>query len=60
MTNQYSDAYNTGYEAYQQGEQSKANPYLVGTWEYDEWREGWSVAFREENSAAQQALADSE
>lgn len=41
MTNRYSDAYNTGYEAAAQGELRSENPYADVTWERDEWFSGF-------------------
>ena len=39
----YSEAYNTGFEACEQGEPRTANPYAVGTWESDEWFDGFDA-----------------
>jgi ribosome modulation factor len=39
-----SDAYNTGYEAFQQGEPYESCPYAAGTWDYDNWQAGWKSA----------------
>ena len=41
MTNRYSAAYNTGFEAATQGELRDANPYAVVTWDHDEWFRGF-------------------
>ena len=38
---QYSDAYNTGFEAAAQGELKSANPYAAGTWDSGEWFDGF-------------------
>ena len=40
-TKRFSDAYNTGFEAKQQGEPRTANPYGDGTWESGEWFAGF-------------------
>lgn len=42
--NTNSEAYNTGYEAANQGELRTANPYLAGTWDSDNWFAGWDAA----------------
>ena len=39
-----SEAYHTGYEAYDQGEPRTANPYSKGTWDREEWFKGWDEA----------------
>ena len=38
-----SDAYNTGYEAANQGEPRTANPYAKGTWDSNAWFAGWDA-----------------
>ena len=40
-TKSFSDAYNTGFQAAAQGESRDTNPYLLGTWEHDEWFRGF-------------------
>jgi len=42
--NTNSDAYNTGFEAANQGEPVSANPYAAGTWDADNWAAGWKAA----------------
>jgi len=41
MTKQFSDAYNTGFEAAAQGELRTANPYSAVQWERGEWFNGF-------------------
>jgi hypothetical protein len=38
-----SEAYQTGFEAANQGEPRSANPYSKGTWDSDEWFAGWDA-----------------
>lgn len=40
----FSDAYNTGFEAKSNDEDRSANPYSAGTFESDEWCNGWDAA----------------
>jgi len=40
---QFSEAYNTGFEAAKQGEPKSANPYTAG-WDHDQWDLGWEAA----------------
>jgi molybdopterin-guanine dinucleotide biosynthesis protein A len=42
--NARSEAYNTGYEAAEQGEENSANPYPAGSYDADEWIAGWNDA----------------
>ena len=42
--NASSEAYNTGFEAAQQGEARTACPYAAGTWERDNWLAGYDAA----------------
>ena len=42
--NKSSDAYNTGFEAYIQGEGRDANPYAAGTWDAKNWLAGFGAA----------------
>jgi ribosome modulation factor len=42
--NTESEAFNTGYEAYRQGEPRNANPYCAGTYDSQEWFAGWDEA----------------
>ena len=44
ITNTRGEAYHTGYEAHEQGEQRDTNPYPVGSWDADEWFAGWDEA----------------
>jgi len=39
----HSEAYNTGFEACEQGEARTANPYAAETWESDEWFDGFDA-----------------
>lgn len=50
-----SDAYHTGYEANRQGEARTACPYGAGTWEADQWRNGWDQAYSDRPSIARTA-----
>jgi hypothetical protein len=47
MTTINSQAYETGYEAFRQGEDRDANHYAAGTWEAKEWARGWDEAAAE-------------
>lgn len=38
------EAYHTGYEACNQGDDRTTNPYSTGTWDADEWFAGWDAA----------------
>ena len=42
--NTESEAYNTGYEAANQGEPRTACPYLSKTWDADNWLAGYDAA----------------
>lgn len=48
-TNAKGEAWHTGYEAHEQGEpRSNAEAhYGKGTWEYEQWLDGWERAFYE-------------
>lgn len=39
-----SEAFNTGFEAYEQCEPRTANPHGKGTWDAQEWYAGWDEA----------------
>lgn len=39
--NPQSEAYNTGFEAANQGEPKSSNPYPAGTWNSDNWIAGY-------------------
>lgn len=43
-TEQHSDAYNTGFEAHEQGDSRSDCPYATGTWDASEWLAGWDAA----------------
>lgn len=39
--NENSEAYHTGYEAHSQNASITANPYVLGTWDSDNWIAGY-------------------